>query len=301
MGRATGHINCPYCSYEYSVNKHNVKNIGLPWHIVWAASCPDCGRINIVHDEKRDYDNFYFETTFDKSLLEFVTTIKSKDLGSILEIKNQIINDRLEERFIQLYVKENPEVFGLENLKGPFQSGPDFKGVWKGKEVDIEVERKYTNYKAHKHHMNSTFRNVSILICLDHKKPTLKSMDGLPSNIWYIDHQHFLEWYAGYLEKVAHYKNLEAVTGMIIEWFLERLIEEEVGFENSFLTSPLEEYENDVHAISMQMALEFLSLFSERLKDIHFSYNEIDALKLLDFYLSQKDNYLEPEHKFLNY
>jgi hypothetical protein len=283
------------------VNKYGVRNIGLPWHMVWATSCPNCGTINIVHDEKRDYDNFYFETTYDKSLLEVVTKIKSKDLGSIPEIKNRIINDRVEERFIQLYVKENPEVFGLENLKGPFPSGPDFKGVWKGKEVDIEVERTYTNYKKHQHHINWGFRKVEILICLDDKKPTNQAREGLPPNIWYIDQQHFLEWFTSYIEKDAQFKNLETVTEMIIEWFRDRLIEEEVGFENSFFKSPLEEYENDFHAISMQMALEFLSLFSERLKDIHFSYNEIDALKLLHFYLSQKDNYLEHEHKVLNY
>ena len=204
-----------------------------------------------------------FETKYDKQSLESITIAKAREIGRISEIINQIKDDEIREIDVQLYVKENPEIFGLENLIGPFPSGPDLKGTWNGEEVEIEVERTYTNYKKHKHHMNWSFRKVSILICLDHKKPTQKSMDGSPLNIWYIDHQHFLEWYSNHLEKDAHRKSFGAFTGMVINWFQSRLVEEEVGFENSHFISPLEEYNHDIRTISENMAFEFTRPYLE--------------------------------------
>lgn len=293
MGRSTSGVDCSFCSHKYYVTKYDIRNIGLPWQEVWSALCPDCTQLNIVYSKKRDFmEDILFEIKYDKEYLEEITIIKPGNIGRVRDIQNQIKNDKIKEFFVQQYVKENPKVFGFENLTGPFSTGPDLKGTWNGKEVEIEVERTYTNYKQHKHHLNRSFRKVSILICLDHKKPKQKSLEDLPSNIWYIDHQHFLEWYSNHIEKNAHLKSFQAVFGMLSNWFQLRLLEE-VGYEISHFQFPTEENNQEINNISFDMTVHFIQPYLEQMKEPDFLYTELDVLKLLDFYCAQKDKYIE--------
>ena len=62
------------------------------------------------------------------------------------------------EYWYQQYLKAHPEEFGLINLEGPFDTGPDFKGVLGGEMVSIEVERDYKSYRYHGH------ENINVLI-----------------------------------------------------------------------------------------------------------------------------------------
>jgi hypothetical protein len=293
LGRATARVVCPFCSHEYFVSKYDLKKFSLPWQDFRVSLCPSCDSLNIVHSQQAEnVDDLLFEYKYDKQLLEFVTVAKSKDTKKISEIINQIENDKVLEKYIQIYVKENPAMFELENMTGPFPDGPDLKGTWKGNKVEIEVERAYTNYKQHNHHNNLAFRNVSILICLDHREPIKKSMDGLPPHIWYINHQHFLEWYANYLVDTAHFKSVQSLSMIVTEWFETRLIEEENGFE-SYTELPLEEYDIDIAGISKAMAYKFLKPYFERIDSPDFYCSEIEAEKLLAFYTDQREKYLE--------
>lgn len=298
MGRAIEIIDCKFCSEEFSVDKYNVKNIGLPWQPVWIACCPSCWGMNIVHTKKREFmKDFMIENKYDKNLMEYVTVLKKPEQNTIMAITDKIKNDKLAEKYVQYYVKENPKVFGFENLKGPFPYGPDFKGVWNGEEVEIEVERTYTKYKAHKHHLNFAFNKVSILICLDPKRPTKKSIEGLPKNIWYIDHQHFFEWFVEFLERQEKSNILEGVSTVLYDWFRSRLIEEESEYEDDGYDIPIEEYGSSIQ-IELKTKLLTRNYICENYdKIVHpdFTLYDLDALELLSYYFDEQEKYFQLE------
>ncbi|MED4400321.1 hypothetical protein [Metabacillus fastidiosus] len=291
MSRATAGVDCSECSYEYFVSKYNVKNIGLPWQAVWGSYCPLCNHLNINHVEEREFfQNSSLKTEYDKASTELVTIIQKNDLEKISSLIYKIKNKKVPEAYIQQYVNDNPEKFGLENLQGPFPQGPDFKAVWNGEEVEIEVERAYTDYKSHQHHHNWSFRKVSILICLDSKQPTKRSREGLPQNIWYIDQQHFLEWYAEYIEKQIHSETLLSLHHLTENWFTSRFNEELFDSEEDW--SMELETNTMINEISSEMAFHFLVPYLPQIHHPDFSLSDIEPLKLLEFYVLHKDEYI---------
>ncbi|MGG3806084.1 hypothetical protein [Metabacillus fastidiosus] len=187
-------------------------------------------------------------------------------------------------------MNDNPDKFGLEKLQGPFPQGPDFKAVWNGEEVDIEVERAYTDYKKHQHHHNWSFRKVSILICLDPKKPTKKSKEGLPQNIWYIEQQHFLEWYAEYLEKQTQSEFMQSLHHITLSCFTARLSEQLFDSEGDSLIQL--ETNDMINELANEMALHFLLPYLPQIHHPDFSLTDIEPLKLLEFYISHKEEYI---------
>src|SRR5438132_4120278 len=62
-------------------------------------------------------------------------------------IAERVEADAVVEYWVQRYVRSNPAQFGLEELAGPFETGPDFKGRLGDYTdvVDIEVEIKCQN------------------------------------------------------------------------------------------------------------------------------------------------------------
>lgn len=100
------------------------------------------------------------------------------------------------EYWLQLYIKNNYKRMGFDNLKGPFEIGYDFKGVYKGKKVVIEAETQSRNFIYHRHDPNE----VDILIVLDDDttdevlgmKPT-EWRKRLPRKIIMVDPEHFVK------------------------------------------------------------------------------------------------------------
>jgi hypothetical protein len=95
---------------------------------------------------------------------------------------------RLQEYWYQQYVKAHPEEFGFTRLEGPFETGPDFKGVSNGNRVSVEVERDYISYRYHEH------QNIDVLIVgvLDPPLPVM--FPFLPPIIKNLDPQKVLDW-----------------------------------------------------------------------------------------------------------
>lgn len=69
------------------------------------------------------------------------------------------------EYWLQLYIKDNYKKLGFDSLEGPFETGYDFKGVYKGKKVVVEAERRPGEFVKHKHNPNE----VDILIILSNE------------------------------------------------------------------------------------------------------------------------------------
>ncbi len=67
------------------------------------------------------------------------------------------------EYWLQLYIKDNYKKLGFDNLEGPFETGYDFKGVFKGEKVIVEAERTLKDFVYHRHNP----REVDILIVLN--------------------------------------------------------------------------------------------------------------------------------------
>lgn len=82
------------------------------------------------------------------------------------------------EYWLQLYIKNNYKRLGFDNLKGPFESGYDFEGVYKGKKVVIEAETQSRNFIYHRHDSNE----VDILIVLN--DDTTDEVLGMPPTEW---------------------------------------------------------------------------------------------------------------------
>ena len=99
------------------------------------------------------------------------------------------------EYWLQLYIKNNYERLGFDSLEGPFETGPDFKGVYKGKKVVIEAETQSRNFIYHRHNPNE----VDILIVLNDDnagevlgmKP-VEWRKRLPKKIILVDPEDFL-------------------------------------------------------------------------------------------------------------
>lgn len=100
----------------------------------------------------------------------------------------------IREYWIQEYFKDNFHKYeGISDVEGPFGTGPDFKGKMNGKEVMIEVERDCSCYLSHRHHLDSRFNNVELLVVLSPTEPN--NMEGLLLNILFIDIPDFVEWF----------------------------------------------------------------------------------------------------------
>ena len=82
------------------------------------------------------------------------------------EVRNQF---SLKELWYQQYVKTHPGEFGLTDLEGPFESGPDFRGTLNQKPVTIDIEKDYLSYVQHGH----PIFDVLIVAVLDKPHPDI--------------------------------------------------------------------------------------------------------------------------------
>src|SRR4051794_21730008 len=102
-----------------------------------------------------------------------------------LTIAERVEADAVLEYWVQQYVSANPDQFGLKELRGPLETGPDFRAKIRGfkGEVDIEVEVRCENYLKHGHHRDCRWDNVRVLIVLEGKEPDAEIRKKLPKKI----------------------------------------------------------------------------------------------------------------------
>jgi hypothetical protein len=94
----------------------------------------------------------------------------------------------MREYWLQQYVKEHYRELGFSQLEGPFETGPDFTGVYQGKPVKVEAELKYEGYLQHPQGW------ADILIVGTLEPVPARCKDKLPLNIIPINPQKVLEW-----------------------------------------------------------------------------------------------------------
>jgi hypothetical protein len=130
--------------------------------------------------------------------LSFDVEVNMNDEDAFQEAVERAKKGDFNEHWLQQYIKENHLKLGFDSLKGPFDYGPDFRGVYKGKEVIIEAERKSSNFIRHKHHIKHTQINILIVLC-DDKTATVSRMSPLewrkhlPEEIISIDAEDFVK------------------------------------------------------------------------------------------------------------
>ncbi|WP_035354900.1 hypothetical protein [Edaphobacter aggregans] len=110
-------------------------------------------------------------------------------VGSAAELLSA---DELQERWAQLYVKEEFKRLGFSKVDGPFSRGPDYRVFQRRRWVFAEVETQWINYFRHGHHVNPAFDAVEYLILLSAEAPAPQERRGLPPQIVHIDREHFL-------------------------------------------------------------------------------------------------------------
>jgi len=96
----------------------------------------------------------------------------------------------MHEIWLQKYVKENFRRFGFTELHGPYNYGADFKGVYAGRSVKVEVEWDYSDYIQHKHSPN--FANIIVVATLAPVPDLFK--EKLPPVVINIDREQVINW-----------------------------------------------------------------------------------------------------------
>lgn len=96
----------------------------------------------------------------------------------------------MREYWLLKYISAHRRKLGLTALEGPFETGPDFRAVYKGQSVLIEAEIAYKNYLSHKHHKD--WADMLIVATTDPMPEKYK--DKLPPIIKNVDLQEVLKW-----------------------------------------------------------------------------------------------------------
>jgi hypothetical protein len=96
----------------------------------------------------------------------------------------------MHEIWLQKYVKEHYQQIGFSRLHGPYSTGADFKGIYAGKPVKIEVEWKYSDYISHKHPPG--FADILVVATLESVPEHLK--ERVPSIIINVNREQVIEW-----------------------------------------------------------------------------------------------------------
>ena len=184
-----GHwVKCEKCNKTGRYHSSEVKNTGTVWHNIWVIKCRNCDFL-ITHDAGKSL--LFREPGVDDILLALETkaniTITSPQLRECAE------SGDIREYWVQQYVKNNYEKLGFSEIAGPFDEGPDFKGVYGGKSVYIEVERVCGSYVEHGHHQDRRFEEVEVLIVLGKSNLTDRAKKKLPNTIVQINIDDFMQ------------------------------------------------------------------------------------------------------------
>ena len=170
--------------------------------------------------------------------------------------------------------------------------GPDFRGVYKGKKVVIEVERAWWFFLDHRHHLNSKFKDVSVLIVLTSDEPPKNMMKELPKKIIHIDIDDFVKWWRPRAKTYAKKKRHQGIIELIAHEFQKRFVTDCDEKERDMSTCPNcdlcpcfgEASAYEASSIFQEMALKFIALYEYPITSEDFSLSTIKPLKIDKFY-----------------
>ncbi len=169
-------LTCSNCKKHERYYRDELRDIGTLWHPKWEVPCHNC-RDKIIIDQGKTtiFDNVFLQHRGEFQILTIHNNRPKLD--------ERIKHGNIREYWLQQYFKEQYKEYGFTNIEGPFDYGPDFKGIYKGKEVWIEVERYCKSYLKHKHHLDKRFNKVEILVVLQNEYLSSDIKELLPKII----------------------------------------------------------------------------------------------------------------------
>ncbi len=96
----------------------------------------------------------------------------------------------MHEIWLQKYVKEHYRQIGFERLHGPYNYGADFKGVFSGRQVKVEVEWEYSDYISHKHGL----KFADVLVVAEPGPVPQDLISRLPPIIVHLNRDQVVKW-----------------------------------------------------------------------------------------------------------
>jgi len=293
-----GHgIKCEKCKKTYRYDSDEIGDIGTVWHPIWTVKCQGCG------------DQIYFEVYEYKSS---ENDLKIKKTSLRKRGHERAESSDIREYWIQGYVKDNYAKLGFSKIKGPFEIGPDFKGVYKGKKVIVEAERDYKSYIQHKHPEDERFKEVSILIVLNPSKPPKKIKDKLPKTTIYLNINDFVEWWRPKARAYAKSKQTQNIISLIADEFQNMVTEMRneycsyqdrdmatcpdcdmcAYFEGPGLFKDGEYDYNEMKDRCQMMALEFIARYKYPITSDDFKLSKIHPVEIEKFFYEHKNRYM---------
>jgi hypothetical protein len=201
-------------------------------------------------------------------------------------------NSDIREYWIQEYIKENYKKLGFSKLEGPFEVGPDFQGVFKGKKVKVEAEREYKSFLTHRHHEDERFKKVNILIVLNPSEAPLMLREKLPETILYIDVNDFVEWWRPKAKTYAKTKRIQQIIDMIAGEFQRRYVINCQDKDRDMSTCPDcdlcayfgEGIFSEAQPLFNKMALTFIAVHKHPITSDNFKLSDIEPTEIDEFY-----------------
>ncbi len=266
-------IKCQNCKNVHRYSSGEIGNIGTAWHPIWAVKCLNCGH----------------QITWEHNTLDVFDKNPPPKSDSVHE---RAKSSDIREYWIQEYIKSNFEKLGFSSLEGPYDIGPDFRGVFKGKKVIVEAERDYRSYIAHKHHEDKRFKEVSVLIVLNPSEPSEEIKCNLPDTILYIDVDDFVEWWRPIARNYAKTKKIQTIIDMIAGEFQERFIKSCSDTDRDMSTCPEcdlcpyfgEGTASEASSLFKDMALEFIAHYKYHISSDDFRLADIEPSEIDAFW-----------------
>lgn len=281
-----GHwIECKKCKKTCRYDSSEMENTGTLWHPIWAVNCHNCGVQITVDQGSLDFnDKAWVSST--KNGIE-IRSASSRKSGH-----ERARNSDIREYWIQEYIKENHTKLGFSKIEGPFDIGPDFKGVYKGKKSIIEAERDFQSFIEHEHHEDERFKEVNILIVLNPLQPTKEIKSKLPKTIIYIDIDDFIQWWRPKARTYSKTKKIQSLINLIAEEFQRRFVSECCDIERDMSTCPEcdlcpyfgEGTAYEASSIFQKMALKFMAIYKYPITSDDFKIADIKPSEINKFY-----------------
>ena len=273
-------ITCIACKETNRYRSEEMQNIGTQWHPILSVQCHSCGqRMTFDWGELPLYDR--------------PVPPKQKDATQRAQTSD------IREYWIQMYVKENHEKLGFSRLEGPFESGPDFRGVYRNRNAVVEVERDYQSFIQHRHHLDTAFSKVNVLIVLTPSDPPTDVREKLPKNIVYIDVADFVEWFRPKAKGYAYTKRTQRMIDLVAGEFRRRYMSQCQEKERDMSTCPDcdlcpyfgEGTYSEARFVFREMAVEFIVLYRHSITSDGFKLAEIDPSDIDDYWSAALSSY----------
>jgi len=274
---------CENCDKPHRYDSSEINNAGTIWHPIWTVTCPHCGHVlRFDHGNIEGFDLARISRSREGVSVKRASQVKGYERAKKGDIR---------EYWIQGYVKDNFKKLGFSQIKGPFNKGPDFNGVYQGKGVIIEVERTCQSFIEHGHHKDPRFKDVDILIILSPTELPEDLKRLLPKTIVTIDIDDFVEYWHPRARDYARAKEVEGILDLIAGEFQRRFVQDCTDKNRDMATCPecslcpyFGEGTQEAPIVFEDFALQFIISYKHPIGADDFGLTSIDPLEIDAFY-----------------